>query len=195
MAFKYEEAVPWGRSFDEYRRMFDLTPEDVEQTILLDLLPIKREHAPEMFALLGDASLYEFTNDSPPHDIAALASRYEQWERRTSPDGSELWLNWLLKLRENGKLIGHVQASMAVPRASIAWVVGAQWQRQGYATEAATAMLAWLSQLGVHDIRASIHPSNIPSVRVAEHLGLRRTEEFSGSERLYTAAFNALRLT
>jgi hypothetical protein len=34
MAFKYEEAVPWGRSFDEYRRMFGLTDEDLSRDIL-----------------------------------------------------------------------------------------------------------------------------------------------------------------
>jgi hypothetical protein len=34
MAFKYQEAVPWGRSFDEYRRMFELTNEDLRRTIL-----------------------------------------------------------------------------------------------------------------------------------------------------------------
>ena len=34
MAFKYQEAVPWGRSFDEYRRMFDLTYEDLSRAIL-----------------------------------------------------------------------------------------------------------------------------------------------------------------
>jgi hypothetical protein len=34
MAFKYEEVVPWGRSFDEYRRMFDLTEADLNRQIL-----------------------------------------------------------------------------------------------------------------------------------------------------------------
>ena len=34
MAFKYEEAAPWGRSFDEYRRMFHLTDEDLRRSIL-----------------------------------------------------------------------------------------------------------------------------------------------------------------
>lgn len=34
MAFKYEEAVPWGRSFDEYQRMFDLSDEDLNRKIL-----------------------------------------------------------------------------------------------------------------------------------------------------------------
>ena len=34
MAFAYEKAVPWGRSFNEYRRMFHLTNEDLRRSIL-----------------------------------------------------------------------------------------------------------------------------------------------------------------
>jgi len=34
MAFKYESAVPWGRSFDEYQRMFHLTGKDLRRRIL-----------------------------------------------------------------------------------------------------------------------------------------------------------------
>lgn len=34
MPFRYEEAVPWGRSFDEYRRMFALTDADLARRIL-----------------------------------------------------------------------------------------------------------------------------------------------------------------
>ena len=34
MAFKYQEAVPWGRSFDEYRSMFALADENLGGKIL-----------------------------------------------------------------------------------------------------------------------------------------------------------------
>ncbi len=34
MSFKYEEAVPWGRSFEEYRRMFNLSEADLGRKIL-----------------------------------------------------------------------------------------------------------------------------------------------------------------
>jgi hypothetical protein len=34
MAFKYEQAVPWGRSFDDYVRMFALSGEDFAGSIL-----------------------------------------------------------------------------------------------------------------------------------------------------------------
>jgi hypothetical protein len=32
--FTLDKVVPWGRSFDEYRRMFALTPEDLDRRIL-----------------------------------------------------------------------------------------------------------------------------------------------------------------
>jgi hypothetical protein len=34
MAYKYESAVPWGRSFDEYVEMFELTDRDLQGRIL-----------------------------------------------------------------------------------------------------------------------------------------------------------------
>jgi hypothetical protein len=34
MSFSLDQVVPWGRSLDEYRRMFDLTPSDIEGPIL-----------------------------------------------------------------------------------------------------------------------------------------------------------------
>ena len=34
MAFRYENVVPWGRSHEEYLRMFDLSPDDMKGRIL-----------------------------------------------------------------------------------------------------------------------------------------------------------------
>jgi hypothetical protein len=34
MPFRYQNAVPWGRSFNEYRRMFNLTDEDLSRSVL-----------------------------------------------------------------------------------------------------------------------------------------------------------------
>jgi hypothetical protein len=34
VAFRYEDVVPWGRSYDEYLRMFDLQPDDLQRSIL-----------------------------------------------------------------------------------------------------------------------------------------------------------------
>jgi hypothetical protein len=34
MAFRYEDVLPWGRSYDEYRRMFALRPDDLAKWVL-----------------------------------------------------------------------------------------------------------------------------------------------------------------
>ncbi len=34
MGFKLEKIIPWGRSMQEYIRMFDLTPDDLRLQIL-----------------------------------------------------------------------------------------------------------------------------------------------------------------
>jgi len=157
----------------------------VLRTERLDLLPITAEHAPEMFEVLNDPALHTYTGGSPPPDPDALTRLYRIWERRMAPDGSELWLNWVVRLRETGDLIGYLQMGVAPGRADIAWVIGSFWQRRGFATEGARAMVDWLSELGVREIRASIHPDHAASIRIAEHLGLQETEEAVGPERIW----------
>jgi hypothetical protein len=56
----------------------------VLRTARLDLLPINREHADNMFKVLRDSSLYEFTSGSPPVDVDALARLYECSEHRVT---------------------------------------------------------------------------------------------------------------
>lgn len=155
------------------------------RTDRLDLLPITQHFAPRMFKVLNDPSLYEFTGGSPPKNLEILADLYKRWECRTSPSGSELWYNWALHLRVQDELIGHVQATVLPEYADIAWVVGSAWQRQGYATEGAEAVLLWLLKSGVRRIRASIRPGHDASIKVAERLGLQPTNECSGDERLW----------
>jgi RimJ/RimL family protein N-acetyltransferase len=155
------------------------------RTDRLDLLPIAQQFAPSMFRVLNDPGLYEFTGGSPPKDVETLADRYKRWECGKSPSGSELWYNWLLHLRLQNELIGYVQATVLPEYADIAWVVGSAWQRHGYATEAAKAVLQWLLQRDVREIRASIHPAHNASMKIAEALGMHVTTESSGDERIW----------
>ena len=142
----------------------------------LDFLPINRSYAPAMYAVLNDLELYEFTGGQPPANVEELSVRYEGWESRRAPDGSELWLNWVLREREDVDLIGWLQAGVAVDHATMAWVIGSRWQGRGFASEAAVRLVEWLVDLGVSDIRASIHPGHVASIRVAERAGLARSD-------------------
>jgi RimJ/RimL family protein N-acetyltransferase len=70
--------------------------------------------------------------------------------------------------------VGYVQASVDVASgvADIAWVIGARFQRRGYAREAASVMVSWLRGKGVISVTAHIHPDNRPSESVARAIGL-----------------------
>ena len=51
-----------------------------------------------MFRVLSDPAIYEFENE-PPESVERLRARYAYLEARRSPDGSQQWLNWVLRLR------------------------------------------------------------------------------------------------
>jgi len=146
-------------------------------TARLELIPLRREHAENLFSVLSDATLYEYTGGVPPASVAELRDRYARLEARHSPDGAELWLNWLLREVATGTSVGWFQATVTPRYADLAWVVGASWQRRGYATEAVRALIAWLRRVGAKVFRAKIHPLHAASQRVAVNVGLLRTTE------------------
>ena len=141
----------------------------------LCLDPMVASHAKAMFPILSDSELYSFTGDEPPESEVSLETRYRYLESRKSPDGSELWLNWLVSLGENSVSMGYVQATVSESHADIAWVIGLKWQGNGYASEAATALVRWLGENGVCSIRCCINPSHVASQRVASRAGLHKT--------------------
>ncbi|MBA0053384.1 N-acetyltransferase [Streptomyces sp. AJS327] len=66
-------------------------------------------------------------------------------------------------------------ANVAAASAEIAWVVGAEWQRRGFATEAAHGLVGWLRRHGITRIVAHVHPAHHASAGVASAVGLRPT--------------------
>lgn len=147
-------------------------------TTRLDLEPLRIEHADAMVSVLGDPSLYRHIGGSPP-SAAELRSRYQRQAAGVSPDGNAGWLNWVIRIQQPDRLAGYIQATLTECadgiNADLAWVVGAQHQGAGLATEAATAVVGWLRNAGVDALTAHIHPDNRASAKVAERLGLRPT--------------------
>jgi RimJ/RimL family protein N-acetyltransferase len=146
-------------------------------TSRLDLIPLARVHAENLFSVLSDTALYEFTGGVPPASVAELRAWYARLEARRSADGAELWLNWVLSESATGSSVGWFQATVTASYADVAWVVGTPWQRRGYATEAARALIVWLGRAGVKVVRAKIHPRHAASRRVAANAGLLCTAE------------------
>jgi RimJ/RimL family protein N-acetyltransferase len=154
----------------------------IETTRLL-LLPLQPEDAAEMAAVLADPALYTFIGGSPPA-VDELDARYRGW-LLGAPRASEAWHNWVIRLLDGGAAVGHLQATLIGSPdaiADIAWVVGTPWQRRGYATEAAMALVDWLESSGVGTITAHVHPENTGSRRVAARAGFEATDEVVDGE-------------
>ena len=152
----------------------------------LSLTPLAVTDADEMVGVLSGAALYTFTGGSPP-SLGELRARYARLAARRSPDGREEWRNWIIRREPDRAAVGYVQATIADAgtRAEIAWVVGLNWQRQGFAAESVRALVAWLDARGVTAIQAHIHPDHAASAAVARRAGLAPTGRSDDGEQLW----------
>ena len=56
---------------------------------------LQPSHSDDLFSGLQDRGLYDFIDDQPPADLESLRHRYTRLAEKRSPDGGEIWLNWL----------------------------------------------------------------------------------------------------
>jgi RimJ/RimL family protein N-acetyltransferase len=154
------------------------------RTVRLDLLPLLVEHADEMATVLSDPALHTFIGGTPD-TVEALRSRYARMTAG-SPDPAESWLNWVVRLRDEGCLTGTVQATVGPAEhgqvAEVAWVVGSAWQGRGIASEAAGGLVDWLGRRSVGRVIAHVHPDHHASAAVARAAGLTPTDTVHDGE-------------
>jgi RimJ/RimL family protein N-acetyltransferase len=122
--------------------------------------------------------------------------RYQGWER-TDPDGvrgeiEEMarrapgapggWMQLSVEDRETGQLVGDVGLSPAEDDPGvikIGYTMSPSFQGRGYATEAVRALVAYaFDTLGAEVVRAYASAENLPSIRVAEKVGMQLVERF-----------------
>jgi [ribosomal protein S5]-alanine N-acetyltransferase len=148
----------------------------VIHTARLLLEPITEGHAESMFRVLDDPSLYRYMPSEIPTSLARLRKRYGLLSSGVSPDGSQLWLNWVVSPLEDRIPIGYVQATIPVSlgHAQMGWTIGRTAQGRGYARESVRAVCSHLMHNGVAEVRATIDVRNSPSISVAESVGFVR---------------------
>ena len=146
-------------------------------TLILD--PLKIDDAADLSQALDDPELHTFIGGEPA-SVDELRSRFAHQVVGQSPDGSEGWLNWVVRDSTSLEAIGTVQTTLTrQPEglvAEVSWVVATPWQGQGRAKDAAGALVAWLREHGVHTLVAHVHPDHAASAGVARSLGLTPTE-------------------
>jgi RimJ/RimL family protein N-acetyltransferase len=150
--------------------------EVVLQTPRLLLEPIVQQHAPALFVALSDPRIYSFIPQSAPVSVSDLQTRYKFLEKRHSPAGDELWLNWAIKLKDSHSYIGTVQASIARNRiAQLAYILSPDFWGRGYATETCLRIIeALFSDYEVTQVMAMVDTRNKASYRLLERLSFER---------------------
>lgn len=161
------------------------------ETARLSLEALEVDHAAEAAVTFADPALHEFIG-SRPLSASELASRYARLILGPDPANFDIWFNWMMRDRHLGALVGTVQATVKVapnekPSAQLAWVVGTDYQRRGYAKEAAAGMARWLKTSGIDSLNAHIHDGHLASEAVARSIGLRPSQTFEDEERLWTS--------
>ena len=155
----------------------------------LVLVPLQAEDADELCDVLHDDRLHAFIG-GPPQSRLELHDRFVVLAAG-SPRAGETWMNWVVRRRFDSQAVGTVQATIRVVDgrqvARLGWMIGVEWQNQGFASEAATALVRWVRRLGVDDVGANIHPDHDASATVASRAGLQRTEEEFEGERVWRA--------
>ena len=129
-----------------------------------------------------------------------LYLRYNPWTHRTEEDVRNFVRSFMLwqgdqprmkfqlavELRAEGRLIGNCgirTRSSKTWEADIGYELDSRYWGQGYATEAAQAMLAYgFEELGVHRIWAHCVAENVASARVMEKIGMRQEGYLRESE-------------
>jgi RimJ/RimL family protein N-acetyltransferase len=128
-------------------------------------------HAEAMFALLSDPAIYAYEN-APPPSLDWLRERFARLETRRSADGTEQWLNWVVRL-PTSELAGYVQATIHPDgRAAVAYELSSAYWGRGLGRKAVEAMIAELAgHYRVRTLTAVLKCENRRSLRLLERLG------------------------
>ena len=105
-------------------------------------------------------------------------------DHRPGSEQDERWLNWIARTPDD-RPVAHIAATVRGSLAWLAWIVGVDHQRRGYATEAALAIMDHLATDGISAFSATIRESHAASEGVAHNLGMLVTDEVIDGERVW----------
>jgi RimJ/RimL family protein N-acetyltransferase len=119
-----------------------------------------------------DPQVSRYTTWAPHRGVgdtrAFLRACEDGWARGTV-------LSWAITRRDDGRLIGTTDIRLEGHRGEIGYVLARSAWGHGYATEAASAVVAWaLAQPALHRVWAVCDVENTASARVLEKAGMAR---------------------
>ena len=143
----------------------------------LELRPFSRVDVDAVFSYRGLPDVAEYLFDDPmTREDCAEAVRTRAGQVAFAGEGDKILLG--VERRSDRRLIGEVSLiwrSLADQQAEIGYIIHPEMQGQGYATEAAAALLDFgFGKAEMHRIYARCDARNDRSMRVMRHLGMRQ---------------------
>lgn len=149
------------------------SPGPVLETPRLRLRPFTRDDAPDVQRLAGDRAIAD-TTLTIPHPYPADAA--EAWiERGTASCAAGRAVHFCVTRRSDGAVIGAIGLALERDheRAELGYWVGVPYWNNGYASEAAQAIVEHgFRELGLHRIQAHHMVRNPASGRVLRKVGM-----------------------
>ena len=146
------------------------------QTERLLIRPYRDDDAVGLHEVFGSPEVMRWTPSPPSKDVAETRERLARTMAFSArqPEGMGLWA---LDLRDTGEFLGQVglfPVEGKGPEVEVAYELAPRVWGNGYATEAARALVAYgFAELGLRRIVALILPANARSRNVAQKCGLR----------------------
>lgn len=173
--------------------MIPVVPIPTLETERLHLRPFTLDDDVAVFAVASDPEVARFVRFEAHRDLAetrAFLELVQRHYRRGDP------FAWAIALREDGRLIGSCGFVSQAPErrsAEIGYWLGKPYWGQGYAVEAARALVRYgFEQMGLQHVEAKCFLENRGGQRVIEKLGMK-LEGTDRSERI-KGAYPELRL-
>lgn len=140
---------------------------------------ITQDHAAELEGLLCDPRVYENVDDGIAPTFDELLESFALREVGP-PDhrSNEIWVNYIVRIKDSQSAIGRVEATVIEHRAEVAYLLGVSYWGKGYGSEA----LVWLQNLlqkdyGVREFWATVTPGNESSMRLLLKNGYLQVSE------------------
>ena len=149
-----------------------MRPPEELQTERLSLRPITRSDADALFRTYAGKALPTYfmpfkTHQHLAESIAFAVRCQDCWRSGTA-------FPWAVIETASGRMLGNVELKLSPPQASIGYIFGDAFWGQGFASEAASAVVAWaIAQPEIYRVWATCHPDNLGSAAVLRKAGLR----------------------
>ena len=153
--------------------------------IVTERLVIRRythDDIPDVLGFASQPSVASVTSRRIPATEEGVRS-YIDLQNSYQPFEKTKVFELAVERKGDGKVIGLLGLIRGDHRqGEIGWALGVEYRGQGYATEAARALVDYgFTSLGLHRIHADTNSDNLASWRIMERLGMRREALLRGS--------------